>query len=134
MKQANKLNELKHVSERQLFLLGENVCFTPHMRWNCAISPVYSRLSIQHKVETFLAKCYFMQVYCLFSLFRLLRKSLDGTWQKWVSRFSHPIPILALSLLFMHTKTHTDPLSRHATLFPTNWVQGQTVSKGRKCL
>lgn len=134
MKQANKLNKLKHVSERQLFLPGENVCFPPHMRWNCAISPIYSRLSIQHKVETFLAKRYFMHVYWLFSLFRLLRKSLDGTWKKWISRFSHPILILALSLLFMHTKTHAGPLSRHAALFATNWVQGQTVSKGRKCL
>lgn len=82
MKQANKLNKLKLVSEKQLSVPGENVFFTPHMRWNCAISPVYSRLSVQHKVETFLAKCYFMQVYCLFSLFRLLRKCLDRTWKK----------------------------------------------------
>lgn len=48
-----------------------------------------------------------MHVYCLFSLFRLMRKCLEETLKKQMSRFTHLIPILAfLCFLIPYTNTH----------------------------
>lgn len=71
-----------------------SLVYTTWYRWNHAISSIYSQSAVKPKGEAFSAKSYLLHVYCLFSLFTFLRKFLDGTWKKQISRFSLPSPIL----------------------------------------
>lgn len=59
-----------------------SLVYTTQWRWNHAISSICSQLAVKQKVEAFPAKSYLLHVYCLFFLFKLLRKCLDVTWKK----------------------------------------------------
>lgn len=90
--------EQKLASEdKQLFPPSKiSLVYTTRYRWNHAISSINPQLAVKEKGEAFLTKSYLIHVYCLFSLFRLLRKCLDGTQKKQISGFSLPTPILSL--------------------------------------
>lgn len=61
---------------RQTTLPSRKISFvcTTWYRWNHVIFSIYSQLAVKQKREAFPAKSYLLHVYCLFSLFRLLRK------------------------------------------------------------